>query len=102
MKDDQSKVTNSELRVTDEQLDFYRGIRSQDGWETLELTIRANHPETSEEIIVLLQEEEEKSQVSSIGEAIEQLKSEIKHDNPEFDEETIMERVREILADYGV
>ena len=40
--------------ISDEQLNFYEGIRDQDGWETLEMTIRDDHPRRAEEIMAYL------------------------------------------------
>lgn len=31
---------------------LYEGIRDQDGWETLELTVRANHPKAIADAIL--------------------------------------------------
>jgi len=40
-------------------LNFYRGVREQDGWETLELTVRNNHGKEKADTILKQLEDEQ-------------------------------------------
>lgn len=50
------------MSINESEFDYeeYKGIRDQDGWETLELTVRAEHsPEIADETLEALMEVEQ-------------------------------------------